>query len=187
VNFAASAALGRMPPCPERGRPTDRPTGWTCGDRSLGESPSLPSRRVRETFAQAPSLSPSELVDEDRKEKGSHPRRGTPERKLPISKSSAQARERLAATAWAQPPQRGGMLAMGTVARSGTVWERGARGEREIGPPRPQICPLSDAGRLGGARVAGGGSQGATRRRFRPTPAARGPRRTAGRWCGPRS
>ena len=30
----------------------------------------------------------------------------------------------------------------------------GARGEREIGPQRPQICPLSDSGRMGGARVA---------------------------------
>jgi len=52
---------------------------------------------------------------------------GIPERKFSYPKISAQARERLAATAWAQPPQRGGMFAMGTVARSGTVRERGCR------------------------------------------------------------
>ena len=48
------------------------------------------------------------------------------------------------------------MPAMGTVARSGMVWERGRGGRGEIGPQRPQICPLSDSGRLGGARVAAG-------------------------------
>jgi hypothetical protein len=67
------------------------------------------------------------------------------------------------------------MPTMGTVARSGTVWERGRGGRGKIGPQRPQICPLSDSGRLGGARVAAG-----VRRALRaavsvPTPAARGP------------
>jgi hypothetical protein len=49
----------------------------------------------------------------------------------------------------------GGMFAMGTAARSGTVWGRGARGEREIGPQRPQICPRSDF-LEGGSRVSSG-------------------------------
>jgi hypothetical protein len=61
---------------PRKG-PTDRPTDGLDLWRSIfgRKSPKPPFLGgIRETFAQAPSLSPSELVDEDRKEKGSHHR-----------------------------------------------------------------------------------------------------------------
>jgi hypothetical protein len=101
----------------------------------------------------------------------------------------------------------GGILAMGTVARSGTVWEREARGERGQGiwcaAPTSLVPGKCGAMRRWGRngrrglswpvhthgprqRTRQGGSRGATRRRFRPHACGAGsPRRTAGRRLRP--